>query len=49
MNKTNKPEVEILDEDLNLDIHITADAGADKVWPEHYETYLGDGIYIGYE
>lgn len=51
MKNTNKPkEVEILDEDLNLDTHVTVnERRAERIWPEHYESYLGDGIYVSDE
>lgn len=49
MSKTNNQtkEVEILDEDLNLETHVTAQVA--QKYPEHYETYLGDGIYSSWE
>lgn len=42
--KTKTKEVEILDEDLNLETHVTAQVT--QTYPENYETYLGDGIYM---
>lgn len=48
MKQQNKPkEVEILDEDLNLETKVTAKVA--QVYPDHYETYLGDGVYLGDE
>lgn len=34
--------VEVLDVEVNLD----ACEEVETIYPEHYETYLGDGIYI---
>ena len=34
-------EVDILNEELNLE----QDDEVDKIWPENYETYIGDGLY----
>lgn len=37
-----KREVEILDEELNLE----TDTGIEYIWPENYETYICDGLYL---
>lgn len=37
-------EVEILDEDLNLETHVTVRVST--IYPENYEHYLGDGVYM---
>jgi len=46
--KLNDKEVEILNEDLALKTQVSAEETQPEIiWPEHYETYLGDGIYLG--
>lgn len=42
MNKpTKEKEVDILDEELNIE----TSEEIERIWPENYETYVGDGIY----
>ena len=47
MKKENKTEeVKIHEEDLEPK---TEENKNTKIWPEHYTTYLGDGIYLNCE
>jgi hypothetical protein len=44
--KTKTEEVEI-NEDVTPNKEESSKT--ETVWPEYYESYLGDGIYLGYE